>query len=220
LDYTTGDPISNLQVKRSNYKDSSNGATYLVNKDSFLTDAGGNCNFGQSESDDYISWSSASYFDDYLHHVPGTKLPRTSSLNIEKTEGDTRYYLIKLFPKIEVTIHIKQVTPFKSDSTSYGLYLVLSSLAYNNGDSRNEISQVTEQNFVPQCNSCFPYTVGLKENVLIDIKIKGFLVKNFFNTLKYSVNSIEDFHPGIIKQGKMDIENRIIGSQTEILLTF
>jgi hypothetical protein len=223
LDYTTGNPISNLEVKRWNFRDSSNGGTYLIYKDSFHTDGEGNCIFDKSEANDYISWSSDDYFDDDLEVVPGNGVPRTNSLFLLKTEENISYYQAKLFPKIEVTIHIKQLTPIQPDSTSPGTYLYLSALAYNNGTARNEISLVTEQQFLPKCNACpdkINYLV-IKKNELLDIKVKGFLAKNYFNSMKFFVSSTECcIDPIIVKQGILPLENRIIGPQTEILFTF
>jgi hypothetical protein len=223
VDYITGIPISNLQVKRWNYKDSSNGGTYLVYKDSFQTDSDGNCIFERSEVNDYLGWTSVDYFDDDLETVPGNGLPRTNSLYFVKTDDNVSYYQAKLFPKIEVTIHIKQVTPIKTDSTSIGTYLYLSSLAYNNGSSRNEISLITEQNFLPKCYSCTDMSIypPIKENELLDIKINGYLAKNLFNNLKFSIRSYDSsFFPLIFKEGILSIENRIIGPQPEILFIF
>ncbi len=144
-------------------------------------------------------------------------------LQFIKAEGNTRYYQAKLLPKIEVIVHIKQLSPIPPDSSSFGIYLNLSAVAYNNGIARNEISLVTEKNFFPECNSCPEYSnyIKIKENELLDIKIKGYLVKNLFNNLKFSVFLGDGWiEPLIIKQGILPIENRIISSQAEILFTF
>jgi hypothetical protein len=219
VDYTTGDPIRNLNVKRWNYKDLPSGSNYIVYKDSLITDSEGNCIFENVQQNDLIRWSSFEYFDDNLEILYGNGMAQNNSLQLIKSEGNTRYYQARLFPKLEVTVHIKQLTPIKPDSTSYGTYLKLSVLAYNNGSARNEINFVSEQNFLPECDSCTIYLM-IKENQLLDIKMKGYLVKNLFNDLKFSVRSIDDFEPSIIKQGIISIENRIIGSQGEIMLTF
>lgn len=224
VDYTTGNPISNLQVKRWNFRNSTNSGSSVGYKDSLITNADGNCIFEKSEANDFIGWSSVEYFDDYLETIYGNGIAQNNSLQFIKKEGYTRYYQAKLFPKIEVTVHIKQLTPIQPDSSPLvTTYLNLSAVAYDNGIARNEISLVTEKNFLPECNSCPEYSnyIKIKENELLDIKIKGYLVKNLFNNLNFSVLSADNsFFPLIIKQGTFLIENRIIGSQSEIYITF
>lgn len=222
IDFTTGEPINNLKVKFWNYADL-NIPVDKVYKDSFLTDLNGNCSFELPEIPYYINWNSDNYFDDYEHIVPGWKIlknPMPGTLIKLKTDGNTSFYEVKLFPKKEVTFHIKQVSPVKIDSNSPGEFLKLQTRAFYNGENRNEITQVTLQNILPQCEGCLPYP-PIHANELLDIKVKGYLVKNLFNNIQWSVQSLDILAFGMYsKLGIIPIPNRISDIQDEILISF